>query len=55
MASSADVFTNSCHVPSPRNGNTRLPRNHLETDGPTSSTIPTPSYPGMAGKEIRFE
>ncbi len=40
---SADVFTYSCQVPSPRNGNTRLPIRSLETKAPTSSTIPTPS------------
>src|SRR5690625_3606071 len=50
---SADAITYSCHVPSPRKGNTRLPIRFCETDAPTSSTMPTPSYPGMFGKEIR--
>ena len=40
---SADVFTYSCQVPSPRNGKTRLPISSLVTPAPTSSTIPTPS------------
>src|SRR5699024_3021835 len=50
---STDVFTYSCHVPSPRNGSTLWPMSCLDTEQPTSVMILTPSYPGILGNVIR--